>query len=343
MSLETTTLKKTILRTGLWRTAPRQNPIKAGKESFPFHFVFPSGRQTLSRAIQLAGLGRMHRVAFPEWSSHCVVSAIARYATPVPFTESMKFRAKPDAVLIYEQWGWPIATEAMEQIKSYAEDMVFIFDMVDSAHFKVEVEEEKEPDGFTSFFRFTSLSKLLGLSGGGIGIANERYMGFSPDTESERLLAFFEKQNVPNEFTNDFFKNIMKENMVAIPAMLLEWLEKNDLRGAIADELAARQANLKKIMSSSLTDEWPHWMKDAARNGAGPGIAPLLRGASEKILKRIKASLLDVHNVETEIYHFNWSGNPLEASYEKCLAFPVHGMVRNIENILSDLEAWEGC
>ena len=51
-----------------------------------------------------------------------------------------------------------------------------------------------------------------------------------------------------------------------------------------------------------------------------------------------KEYLQKVYGIETSIYHFNWSGNPLETDDKKCLAFPGHGMVPDIETILKVIE-----
>jgi len=336
MSLETMTGKSAESRTGLWRTKSPRRVLKNGEQPFPVSFVFPSGRQLLSHIMHCAGLNRFNRTAFPEWSSHCVVSAIARYATPVPFNETLKYRIETDAFLVYEQWGWPIPASAMKQLKERAGNKVFILDMVDSAHFQPEGKSDTE--GFKSFFRFTSLSKLLGLPGGGVGITGERYIPFSPQTESEHLLAALERQGMIDDHPHGYLKNILMEHVAAVPANLWTWLKENDLWGAIEDERNARHQNLKAVLDTQLAGSWPAWMKKAVNEGAGPGIAPLFRRSSDETLKKMKETLLKDAMIETEIYHFNWTGNPLEPSYEKCLAFPVHGMVEDIKNILRCVE-----
>lgn len=320
----------------LWPTEPRTSSYRSNERPFPIECVFPSGRQLLSYILQCSGLGREDRVAFPEWSSHCVVSAIGRYATPIPFREVARYNIKVKAVLLYEQWGWPILKEAMRDLEACVGDSVIIFDMVDSAHF--EAEEKSDFKGSKDFYRFTSLSKLLGLPGGGIGSRNGSCLRFSSEEESETLLPLLDSKEVIPTLSSGIISNFVKSDVVALPSRVVDWIENNDLGKAIDEECLARQNNLNVILNSFLSNSWPSWMRDAIRNGAGPGIAPLLWGAPEKTLEATKSLLLRSHHVETEIYHFNWSGNPLKPLYEKCLAFPVHGMVKNIENFLHDIE-----
>jgi hypothetical protein len=229
----------------------------------------------------------------------------------------------------------------MEQLKNKTGNTVFILDMVDSAHFKPE--GESEPDGFKAFYRFTSLSKLLGLPGGGIGITNGRYIRFLPEKESEDFLAALESSRLVDDRPCGFTSNLMKDNVTALSTPLRSWLNGNNLWETISQELAARQSNLRKIMGTPLASSWPLWMKQAVESGAGPGMVPLMRGASVEALSEMKAGLLNYFGMETEIYHFNWTGNPLGPSYEKCLAVPVHGMVQDIESVLTFLVSEKGC
>jgi hypothetical protein len=65
---------------------------------------------------------------------------------------------------------------------------------------------------------------------------------------------------------------------------------------------------------------------------------PVLRGTEDGKLREVKSKLSTIFGIESEIYNFNWNGNPLEPLYEPCLAFPVHGMVQDIQQIFSELE-----
>ena len=73
------------------------------------------------------------------------------------------------------------------------------------------------------------------------------------------------------------------------------------------------------------------------KRGCLPGIVPLMRESSDSDIKQIQGELLTKHFIETSIYHFNWSNNSLDPAYAKCLAFPVHGLVSKIDDILKTL------
>src|ERR1700733_6262368 len=90
----------------LWRTTPPAHPVGGECSAFAAKHVFPSGRQALSQALLMAGLNRPKRVACPEWSSQCVLSAVSRHATPIPMAEVVRHDLPVDAILLYEQWGW---------------------------------------------------------------------------------------------------------------------------------------------------------------------------------------------------------------------------------------------
>jgi hypothetical protein len=265
-----------------------------------------------------------------------VISAVGRYCTPIPVTEVLKYKIKVDAVLIYEQWGWPLTKKVISELINYFKGTVFIHDIVDSAHFK--------PDNvygynkFKAIIQVMSLSKLLGLSGGGLAFVDGNPLNFMPESESEKLLTVLEQQNYIKEYPCGFISDLIKNSISALPLNIKDWINKNNLFGAVESELKYRQGNLKKMLNSSLTDTWPEWIKESIDNGAGPGIAPILKDYPENILIKNIEYLQKIYGIEANIYHFNWSGNPLKPDYKKCLAFPVHGMVSDIETILKGIE-----
>ncbi len=313
-------MKKNNKIIGLWRTINPEHKLLSDKAAFPLKYVFPSGRQALSAAISAVNLGRSARVAVPEWSSHCVVSAVARYAMPIPLNEVIANKIKVDGVLLYEQWGWSFSKEVKAELGNYFKDSVFILDAVDSAGFSPE-EKKRGKD----FIHLTSLSKLLGLSGGGIVRVNGHYLEFKATAQSKQLL---------DKIKTDLPSLIMKQDIEALDEKLEKWLQQNDLLAAIEQERMIRQQNLTDLLNNSLTENWPAWMRQAVASGAGPGIAPLFRGVAKEKLVVIQNALLNNQNIETSIYNFNWSGNPLKPQYEPCLAFPVHGLVSNPVAIL---------
>ncbi len=329
-------MKKRATTIGLWRDVPVICPIGIDGIRFSTDFLFPSGRQAISSSLQKAGLTREDRVAIPEWSSHCVISAVGRVSTPIPINEVIKYNINVNAVLIYEQWGWPLSADVRERLCEYFKGKIFLRDMVDSAHY--EINENFDVNDFKAYIRIISLSKVLGLKSGGLAVFNSGLLAFNPNDESMKLLDIVEENDLNHSVDDNLVCNIMKSDIAAISRELENWLDQNDLSNAIEVERIARQENLKKILKSPLADKWPIWMRGAVENGAGPGIVPLLRDYSNDILNRTKKFLMDSYKIETCIYNFNWSGNPFNTDYKGCLAFPVHGMVSNIEDILEDLK-----
>jgi len=327
-------IKRPLNIIGLWRTKALARNV--GAESFPIDLVFPSGRQALSSSLAHVGLSRQHRVAIPEWSSQCVINAVGRYAAPIPMAEVLRYHIPISAVLVYEQWGWPFVDAAMETIKERFKGIVFIRDMVDSAHFMLD--KEGVSGAFSAYVRILSLSKLLGFSGGGLAVVDDKYLPFKPDIGPEMILKEITKNDFQDEDLRDLHSVILKSSVKACAPQLLDWLAGNDLMGAIEDERIARQHNLRQVAADQLSLAWPGWMKAAIQNGAGPGIVPLLRGSSNAVMLSNREKLLSKHGVDTCIYHFNWSGNPLEPQYEPCLAIPVHGQVNNINDILREIK-----
>jgi putative PLP-dependent aminotransferase (TIGR04422 family) len=65
--------------------------------------LFSSGRAGLSALIELVGLRRADEVWVPAYSSHCVLEAISRGATP---TRAAGNAARAQAALLYHQWGY---------------------------------------------------------------------------------------------------------------------------------------------------------------------------------------------------------------------------------------------
>lgn len=313
---------------GLWNENPPFCPGRTSRTDIKR--IFPSGRQAISQGLKLAGLRRSSRVAFPEWSSHCVISAIGQVATPVPIKEALKNGEKVDAVLFYEQWGWPLAPESKTEIQRRFKKAIIILDRVDSA----DIDNKNRMKIFprNRQMDIVSLSKILGLPGGGFLKINGRYLDFLINETDKKLgKIFFNKEE------NKILSDIAKSYIRLLPPELEFWLAKNNLHQALREEGHQRRENLKKLLGTPLVKSWPKWMFSAIERGAAPGIAPLFKGKKEKEMEKIKKQLKDKFNLACEIYHFNWSGNPLEGDYKKCLAFPIHGSVEGVDPILDYL------
>jgi hypothetical protein len=319
---------------GLWRNVPRCHPVTAAKPAFPSRAIFPGARQALSYGLHRAGLSRPNRVAFPEWSSSCVVSALGKYVTPLPMREATEHKLKVEGILLYEQWGWGFPVAAWEQLAEKYRHAALILDRVDSGDFFYRT---KLPvGGFRSVAQVLSLWKLFGLPGGGILLAESEYVEFERDTTSlspiTELLAGM--PGIGDRFDyEEYFKN---QTQMIHPAVT-KWLEQNSLLGAAEDERQARHENTLHLCHSSLALGWPDWMREALAAGGAPGIAPVLRGADHAALLEAVGAL-EKAGVNATIYHFDWYGNPLSPNYEPCLALPVHGQMKDVESVIAILE-----
>ncbi|MEI8309164.1 MAG: hypothetical protein WCH98_00250 [Verrucomicrobiota bacterium] len=314
----------------LWRTVMSSAPIRSGCKPLDLRFLFPGGRQALTACLFEAGLTRNSRVAFPEWSSHCVLSALGKCATPVPMAEVVQHGIKIDALMFYEQWGWPFPKPAWDDVNALSRGAAVIVDRVDSA----------TPTAYhcssENIFEVASLSKLLGLPGGGLGKKNGSYLDFKPG----RLTTFtkvLRDEFGPRIRDVQEYKDHFKSSDQAVNPAVLRWVSENCLDCALDEEGRARRLNLELVIESPLSVNWPGWMAEAVRVGATPGIAPILRGGSPNKMRTMMGLLGERFQTQSAIYNFNWSGNPVRPSYEPCLAVPVHGMVRNLEEILREI------
>src|ERR1019366_651880 len=281
----------------LWRDVPPIHPPERPGDLFPEQNLFPSGRQALSQALLRAGLSRSKRVACPEWSSHCVLSAVSRYATPVPMWEATQHGFAVDAVVLYEQWGWPFSRAAWEHLSDMRDNTLLVWDRVDSADFLSRIEMPISSPSLVA--DMTSLSKLLGLPGG--GILRERAQFVEHRTESPSAFAQHLAQ-ADSAIKETFeYKEYLKNYGSAVHPRVSDWMRRNSLSAALGSEFATRQRHLHTVARSPCAVRWERWMVEAVEDGAAPGIAPLLRGSDQGALNRAKLSLAEDHQVHTEI------------------------------------------
>jgi len=316
----------------LWRNRP---PLNRGKtDKILQRCVFPSGRQALTYALRAEGLTRENRVALPEWSSACLISAVGKVATPIPLKEVLKNNIKVEAVLIYEQWGWPLLLEFKEDLQKKFKKNLLIVDRVNSA----DLDDKKRPILYPARrqLEIFSLSKILGLLGGGLLKADGQYVRFIENKNHKILSEKIGKFKRNNGFGEAAV--ILKNDIESLAPDLIRWLKNNNLLAAIENEAEQRRENLHKISESSLVTDWPHWMRQAIAKGAAPSIAPIFKAKSEYKLKQLKEIIRDRLHLETEVYHFNWAGNPLVPNYQRCLALPIHGLIKNMHFILNNIE-----
>lgn len=248
--------------------------------------VFPSGRQALTQALRSLGLGRGDRVAVPEWSSHCVLSAVGAVATPVPMREARD----PAAVLVYDQWGWPCSYAGIRAKWPAAR---IVHDCVDTASL----------DFSDADAQVWSLSKVLGLKGGGLARVGEALLEFEPAEADQELCSQLERLG-QHDLAKTHARWLLDEVQHAAGA---------DLERAYAEERRRRVANLQ-----AKGGDLPGWMDGSS----GPGLYPL---RTDK-LDETRAILLR-HGIDAPIYNFDFVGDAVSPRYERCVALPLHGEV----------------
>ncbi|MCE0556215.1 hypothetical protein [Motilimonas sp. E26] len=285
----------------LWREHP--NVLPCG-ESVANENIFASGRQAIQQSMLDLNLTRVSRIAFPEFSSACVISCLGRIATPIPMAEVVRYDMKVDAILIYEQWGWPLPASVIESVKQYSD--YIIVDAVDSPDALIRY--SNVTDGYTCI----SLYKCLGLALGGL----LSYQG--------KLQVVKNGRTAPCPLTLDNVLNVDIAKSYYNNIDLIQPDIQGDLIQALAMESKARQKNLSRLAEIGLFQQWPLWMHKVVeyRSGA-PGIAPLFHSetAEFRMKKQLKLAQL---GIKTALYNFNFSGSPIAVDYRPCLAFPLH-------------------
>jgi hypothetical protein len=313
----------------LWRNVPVTCRLSIGNEGYPSECIFPSARQALKYGLRQVGLSRPKRIALPEWSSGCVISAVGEVATPIPIKEVLEKNIPVDAVLFYEQWGWQMPVSVKSKILERFRNSIIIIDRVDSADINSENRLRFYPEA--TQLDVISLWKILGLRGGGIIKLNGKYLYFKPSSDEKELSSRIWENDWSEKYSGRLL-HIHKSYIEALHPGLIRWFAENDLEGAFHDECLSRRKNLSVIANSELSSNWGKWMFDALDNKNAPGIVPLFRGYSRDKMKEYQRMILTHFNIETSICHYNWSGNPMNPNYEINLAFPIHGLIN------SDLE-----
>ncbi len=304
-------------------------------------FVFPSGRQALTAIIQQFSLTRSDRIALPEWSSQCVIAAVSN-ATSIPFAEVMKYNIPVSALLFYEQWGWSYLPQNIDIICKAFPQQKLIFDCVDSAD--IVARDFFRPTNQENIAVVFSLSKLLGLAGGGIAYIGDANINDAADVLKKPLSTqlsglFWEKNSQLAQDNKAYFLHLHKSFVPCKHGDLLAWLQQYDWRQALIEEQALRRANLEHIVNHPLSDHWPGWMKETYDLGAAPGMVPLFHHLDKSRMLRSKAFLQNEFSLHSYILNFNFSANPLQHDYRACLCLPVHGGINNVDDIVRELAA----
>lgn len=235
--------------------------------------------------------------------------------------------------IVYEQWGWPLTTQAWAELCDRFKGDLLVLDRVDSANFLVNSESHGLPPGTVEV---VSLSKLLGIAGGGLARANGCLIPFAPEPESDSMRRL--RRRPPAALARAGYQEVFKESRQAVHPTALAWLERNCLHMAVEAERAARQTHLAMLVDSALSVGWPAWMVDAVGDEAGAVWAPLLRWADAARRWSATRTLQECYGVVSATRLFNWSGNPLRPEYEMCLAVPAHGGVAAFAEMIAALQ-----
>ena len=292
-------------------------------------FIFPSARQCLTQALSILRLTRTSCVAIKKFSGHCVINALGKVATPVPY----KFikNSKPDAILIHDQWGWEKPLRSIIRIRKKNPHIPIIWDRVDSL-FLCNSEKMGFENDFVNIHIF-SLSKILGIGGGGLMWQHSKGWikphSFIHDGIVQKLHKFESSVKMDKHLTMILDK-IYREELYALPPTTALWLEENDIGGAMVKEYEERHLRLKLAVNFlGCADQFPKWMSiiiDDNFRGAMPVIFPLF--VSRVDIKKLIKELKNKFNLNTEIYHFDFSDDYFsEKKYERVLPIPLHGEV----------------
>lgn len=310
------------LAIGWWPELAANAPLDLGADGLALEYVFPSGRAAIAQALEQFELPREAAIAVVGCSSDCLTRIVRRYGAPVDIGE-----ADAGAAVVVEQWGWPFTDCAWDEIVERFKSRPFVVDRVDSADFFA------RPAGGVEVL---SLSKLLGLAGGGVARMNGCFINFEPEAEST---AMRQLRNRPiSELTQAGYQELFKESRQAVHPAAMAWLAHNCLSRAVEQERMARQRHLQLILDSGLARGWTAWMCEAIAAAAGPVWAPILRGQDTAQSWNAMATLEKRFAVVSAVRPFNWSGNPLRPEHELCLALPVHSGVADFDEIVAALE-----
>ena len=307
----------------LWRNKPPEPKLLGGLEKnedsslsnkITISKIFPSGRQAISKCLMDRGISRSDLVALPEWSGYCLISSVARVATPVPLKEVIKNEIDCAAIIIYEQWGWEFSSSALQSFINHFKGKILILDRVDSVKL-YDINKNK----FT--FQIWSLSKTLGFNGGGIALnCSKEFLSFLNTKPEETIM--IDKilkvstidSNIKN-YLNKAYGSHREEDLI------------NFINSQLIDNCFLLESEERKKRSKILLENFPDdALESNIKNGSAPGIFPLALNKSKSFRENVLHNCLSL-NIEAKPYHFNYSMNPIKPEYIPCVAVPVHSGV----------------
>jgi hypothetical protein len=314
----------------LWPQAAPPASSSTSGPTIPLEFVFPSARQAIAQTLADAGLQSESRVGYPPFLSPHVPRAISRTATAVCVAAltDQQF-ACLDALLVHEQWGWPLPDAVLTHLFERFANRLLVVDRVDSADFFY------RPMVRPRVVEIVSLAKTLGLLGGGLARRASTFKCFDSATMTAKTRVALDRlqSGGPEEPYREFFKNSAQ----AMHPAVARWVVANSPFAALEDERTQRQHHVRLVENSALADGWPQWMHDAVAAGAGPGMTPVLRGRGPDVWNTAMRVLAQNAGVASTVGMFNWTGDPLEPDFEPCLLVPVHRDMQHLVEVMRAL------
>ena len=296
----------------LWK----RTPILEGKDSEPYkkniqsRHIFPSGRQLITAILRHEGLSRDSRIAIPEWSSHCLISAVGRICTPVPIKEVLELDIPVDAVIAYEQWGWNFRKADLDLLRDRFRGKPIIIDKIDGI-FEIDGSEA------VGCYQVWSLSKSLGFKNGAIGLDKNGYLMTASD-----YLSDIQNSSDIDEVSDLERLDISKSYEKCISQKLAWQAELGKLDLMYKEETAARRLRLEIVKRLNKED----LIVDLFETDPDPAIYPACIDADNDKIGKLM-SICEENSVDARVYRFNLLRSPLKFAYKTCLALPLNSDV----------------
>lgn len=295
----------------LWRNTPT-----AAKGTTPaplFDHIFASGRQALTQALRNAGANRSSLWGIHDYASACVITAVAKAATNLPFTTN----ASLNGILIYSQWGWEKSEQARAEVRKLG--IPILWDRVDTLC--KSLKEYERFDLRENESQIVSLSKTVGLFSGGLLWSSKTGLNKPSKVTPEGVQ---KKMNDTLENT-PFLKNLFKDEIPFLASLTEKWLKENSLESALETEFSARMKNLSALKERHTI--LPQWMQSQIESAqAMPGIFPLFSKDIESA-RNSASEILKKTGIAATAYHFDISDSWLNPKWVPCTAIPLHGEV----------------
>lgn len=308
----------------LWRSSPPATaeslPLTLIEEHSEPHAacVFPSARQAIVQVLKREGVKRSDRVVIPEWSSHCVISAVARVATPTSVGDALVSRNDCTALLVYEQWGWKLSDTAIEELSNIFRASTIILDRVDTASLEKFSYSEVG-------YEIWSLSKTLGFYGAGIvrGQDGQWLRARTAEVSTHSQIC----RNIPSnhDLNTAIDVEIFRTYSDKPDPRAVAWVSSMGIGNIYCNEAVDRQERAA-ILIEAIGSEILKVRLGSGKNASAPGLFPLGLGASKEKRKQIESVCTSL-GIETRQYHFDVRGRPAAPEYRPCVAVPIHGGV----------------